>query len=80
MAAVVVANVQNDYFGGRRVIFADLTTVADGNTWVTGLQKVDSVRFTPQTAVATGATVSGGTITFKVAAGTLAGQVVVIGT
>lgn len=80
MPAVTIANLQNEYFGGRRVLFADISSVDDNDTWQTGLQKIDGMHFTPQTAVATGATISGGTITFKIAAGSLAGQAVVIGT
>lgn len=80
MAEVTVANRVDSYIGDRRAIYADISSVDDNDTMVTGLQKIDQVIFTPQTAVTRGATVSGGTITFKIGAGTLAGKLLVIGT
>jgi hypothetical protein len=79
MAAVTVANRVDSYVGDRRAIYADVSSVDDADTMVTGLNSIDQVLFVPQTAVAVGATVSGGTITFKVAAGTLAGKLLVLG-
>jgi hypothetical protein len=79
MAAVTVANRVDTIFGNKRLIMADISVVANANTMVTGLQNIDSVIFVPQTAVATGATLSGGTITFIIAAGTLAGKLMVVG-
>lgn len=80
MAAVTVAARVDTVFGDKKIITCDISSVDDADTMVTGLQSIDNVLFVPQTAVAVGATVSGGTITFKVAAGTLAGKLTVIGT
>jgi hypothetical protein len=80
MAAVTAANREDTVWGNKRVVIADLSSVDDADTWATGLQKIDAFHFTPQTAVATGATFSGGTVTFAVAAGTLAGKALAIGT
>lgn len=79
MAAVTVTNLQSTVEGNKNVWFATVASVDDGDTWVTPLQAVESVLFTPTTAVAWGATISGSTITFKVASGTLAGIVRVSG-
>lgn len=78
MAAVTVSNVEH-VSDTRHVLLASLTNVQDGYTWATGFSVINAIAFTPTTAVAWGATVSGGTITFKVAAGTLAGLVRVEG-
>lgn len=80
MAAVVVGGREETVFGNKRVVIFNVSSVDDTDTLVTGLQDVDFFIFTPQTAVAVGGTIVGGTITFKVAAGTLAGNVLVVGT
>ena len=79
MAEVVSANLRHAVYGHKHVLYADLSSVDDGETFTTGFSKIDSWQFVPATAVAVGGTVSGGTITIKVAAGTLAGQIRVEG-
>lgn len=83
MAEVVVANREDTYMGNKKVIFADLSSVDNNDTFTTGLQKIDNVDFTKSTAAVgtdVGATVSGGVVTFKVESGSLAGKVMVVGT
>ena len=79
MAAVVVANRVDTIAGDKRVIYADLSSVDNADTWVTGLQKIDWFHLAPEVSTATGGTISGGTITFAVASGTLAGKAIVHG-
>ncbi len=77
MADATIANRRDSVFGDRRVILADITTAASGDTWVTGLSRIDFVGFTPPTAITHGATFSGGTVTFLSAAVTNASALVV---
>lgn len=82
MAAVTVANRQDVVFGGKRVIIADLSSIDNNDTWVTGLGVVEALTITPTAAGATtqmGATKSGGTVTFKCESGSLAANVMAIG-
>lgn len=81
--AIAATNIEVTVMGNKRVLFADLTGVADGLTYVTEFQNIVNVDFIKTTAAAgtdVGATVSGGTITFKVESGTLAGKLMVVGT
>ena len=78
MADATINSRRDSVFGDRRAIFADIDTAASGDTWVTGLKSIDFVGLTPPTAIAHGATVSGGTVTFLSAALTSA-LVMVVG-
>ena len=83
MAAVTEANRVESVFGNRKIIFADLSSVDNNDTWATGLQDIDFVGVGPSAAGAgtqIGYTVAGGIVTFKVESGSLAGQAFVIGT
>lgn len=83
MAAIAVTNQVPSIFGNRRAIFANVTSIDNNDTWATGLQAIDFVGVGPTAAGAgtqIGYTVSGGTITFKVESGSLAAQLMVIGT
>ena len=73
MAEVVAANVSHSVQGNKRLLYADLTSVANGSTWTTGFARIDSIDFVPTTNASFGITVSGGTLTF-VTGGTLAGK------
>ena len=52
--------------GSRREVAATITIWADGNTWNTGLRKIESVSAIPDNSAASeiGTTISGGTVTF----------------
>lgn len=83
MAAVTVANRTDSVFGNRKIVFADLSSVDNNDTWATGLQDIDICIITPTAAAATtqmGATTSGGTVTFKCESGSLACAAMVVGT
>jgi len=66
--------------GNLRMRTADLTSVDDTDTWDSTLNTIVFWTFVPATAVAVGGTVSGGTITIKVASGTLVGKITAWGT
>jgi hypothetical protein len=56
--------------GNRDHVEAKFTSITDGDTWVTGLGKVEMVFCTPGASGFTiGATYSGGTVTFAVGGG-----------
>lgn len=85
MAAVAeTAGSRSDtVMGNKRVAMAALTSVDNTDTWDSGLALVEQVIFTPTTAGAGtqwGATTSGGTVTFAIESGTLAGKVMAFGT
>jgi len=58
-------------FGDQRNVSAKFSSVADGDTWVTGLGVIMNVDITSgsTTPKAMSAQVSGGTVTFKVTSG-----------
>ena len=80
MAAVTVNRRRSVVFGNKRVVLADVTSAANGDTFVTGLKIIDSASVEPSTAVSLGFTKSGGTITLASAAGAANVQVIAIGT
>lgn len=57
--------------GNLREVIAKFASVADADTWVTGLGSIVSVEVTSgaTTSKVIGATISGGTITFRVTSG-----------
>ena len=83
MAAVTEASRQDTVWGNKRVVITSLSSIDNNDTYATGLQTVEQVILGPNAAGATtqmGYTVSGGTVTFKVKSGSLAGQFTFIGT
>lgn len=78
MAAATIANRREIVWGSSRVVYADVTIAASGDTWVTGLKKVMALSVDPTTNASAGATKSGGTITF-VTGGALVMSVIAIG-
>lgn len=78
MAAVTVNSSIYGYTGHRRMISANLS-IANTNTWVTGLQLIDSFNVSPSAGATLGGTVSGGTITFAATSSDAAAQVTVFG-
>lgn len=85
MAAVTVtaASVRFENWGDTQAWHADITSVDDGDTLaaatVCGFGIIDQVIFTPTTAVVVVPSFSGTTVTFLVAAGTVAGRLTVVG-
>ena len=77
MAAVTVNTVENTVLGNKRAVMANVTVATTGDTWVSGLSSISSVQTTPATAIAAGATKSGGTVTFVQAADAV--EVIAIG-
>lgn len=60
------------YVGTKRVAAGNFAAPSDGDTWVTGLTKVERVRITFNDAATVAAdsmayTASGGTVTFEIA-------------
>lgn len=78
MAAVTVANRRGSVIGNKRMVTADITIASNGDTWVTGLKKIEGVSVDPTTSASAGATKSGGTITF-VTGGALVTSVIAVG-
>lgn len=78
MPAVTVANRRASVIGSKRMITADITIANNGDTWVTGLRRIEGMSSDPTTAASSGATKSGGTITF-VTGGALVTSVIVVG-
>lgn len=71
-AATIAAGPTTASLGTKRVVMATLTAPADTNTWDTGLESIDGVllSFNSASTVAAdsyGWTKSGGTITFELA-------------
>jgi hypothetical protein len=63
MAAVTVTKRRESVIGSDRMVTATLT-IADTNTWVTGLKLIKSLSVIGVDKNTIGATVSGGTVTF----------------
>jgi hypothetical protein len=70
--------------GDRRLVFADLTAVANGDTWRPGLQAIDAIVFQPNTATTFAVTTARAgalaLLTFTVGAGTIEGTMKLWGT
>lgn len=82
MAEATVTNRTDEYWGQKRVVMADLASIDNADTWTTGLQSIEFWAVMPTAAAATtqlGGTVSGGTITFAVESGSLAGKGLAVG-
>ena len=84
MAAVAVtaASVQYHNWGDCQAVSMDLTSVDDTDTLAAGSYGfgiVHNVIFTPTTAVVVVPSFSGTTITFLVAAGSIAGRLTIVG-
>ncbi len=84
MAAVAVtaASVRFHNWGDSMEFNADITSVDDGDTFAAatyGFGIIDNVIFNPTTAVVVIPTISGTTVTFDVAAGSVAGRFSVFG-
>jgi len=84
MAAVAVtaASVTFHSWGDCQAMSADLTSVDDADTLAAGSYGfgiIHNVIFTPTTAVVAVPSFSGTTITFKVAAGSIAGRITIVG-
>lgn len=62
---------EDSVFGDQRNVEAKFASVADGDTWVTGLGIIQNVDVTSGSATpkAMSATISGGTVTFHVTSG-----------
>lgn len=68
--------------GNIRIVKADITSVDNTDTWSPGLRIIEHFDFRPTTAGAAtqwGATISGGTVSFLVESGTLAGSAIAYG-
>lgn len=78
MAAVTVNSSVRSVFGNKRAVLASVQVATTGDTWATGLSTIDVVLADPSSAIASGITKSGGTVTFLQAADT-AVQVMAIG-
>jgi hypothetical protein len=65
-------------FGNKRIVFADLTSVDNAETWDSLLTTVEFAVFFPTTNVANGLTVSGGVVTFANGSA-LAGKIMAVG-
>lgn len=78
MADAVVSELDETVEGNKRVVNVNLTW-SSGDTYVTGLAKVDSISFCPTTASAYGVTEAAGTVTLA-SGGALTGRLRVAGT
>ena len=67
--------------GNRMAVLATIDSIADADTWATGLGKVEAVFVTGSTPTPlSAATYSGGTVTFAIGSGpVLAAKVLAIG-
>lgn len=79
MATQTVASVTYHNMGDVEAVSSDFTSVADGDTFTAPFSLIHNVVFTPTTSVLVVPTFSGRTITFKVAAGTIAGRLTIWG-
>lgn len=80
MAAATVNRRRSVVFGNKRVILADVSIAANGDTLDTKLKLLDSASAESSTTGAVGITTSGGTITF-VTGGAIANiKVIAVGT
>jgi hypothetical protein len=68
MAAVTVDRRRGFISGNMREVVAQIDIATDGDTFVTGLRRIEAVSAIPSQSSASqvGCTVSGGTVTFKV--------------
>ena len=67
---IPIANSRFDsVFGNQRNIGAKFASVANNDTWVTGLSLITNVDITSGASKTMAATVSGGTVTFLVTSG-----------
>lgn len=64
MAAVTVNRTRTVVMGNKRVVLADVSVAANGDTFNTKMKLLDSVSAESSTTGAVGVTKSGGTITF----------------
>ena len=76
MAAVTVNRRRSVVMGNKRVILADVSIAANGDTFDTKLKIIDSASVDSSTTTAVGATKSGGVLTFA-AGGAIANALVV---
>lgn len=77
MAAVTVNRVRYAVMGNKRVVLADVSIAANGDTFNTKLKLLDTVSCDSSTTGAVGATKAGGVVTF--ATGGALANVLVIG-
>jgi len=71
---------ENLSLGNRDGVLASFSSLANGNTWETGLGTVEAVFITNgASGVTVGATYSGGTATFALSAGLANAKVLAIG-
>lgn len=68
MAAVTVNSSETTVFGNKRAVMASVQVATTGDTWNTGLSSISHAEATPSSAIGSGLTISGGTITFAQAA------------
>jgi len=82
MAAATVATSELSYLGSKVYVFATFTAISDTNTWApAGLTNVEACFLTNgANDVNTGATCSGGTVTFECAGAMANVKVIAIGT
>lgn len=80
MAAVTVNRVRYSVFGNKRIVLADVSIAANGDTFNTKLKLLDTASCDSSTTGAVGATKSGGTLTFATGGALANVLVVAIGT
>ena len=81
MAAVTVDSRRDFVINDRRAIQAQVDIATTGDTWATGLTNIDACYITPAVSgITTGATYSGGTITFAISGALTNVKVLVMGT
>lgn len=78
MAAVTVTNRQEHMLGSLLAVCATVTVQNNGDTWNTNKGRVLYLSVDATTAVAIGATKSGGTITFAISAGPVTADVIAL--
>ena len=69
MAAITPSTRVDNVNGSVRDVYAKFTSVADTNTWVTGLSSIYSLSLSAGNQKVMYATASGGTVTFAVTSG-----------
>ena len=71
MAAATVPGLTDTFLSNKRVAIATLALAATGDTWDTGMKRLDSVLWSSKTANVPGSyyTISGGVITFTYTGG-----------
>ena len=66
-------------FGNRDGLVAKFTSIADNDTWETGMSNIEHVSITNNTSGSTaGYTVSGSVVTFHIAGGSLSSATVMV--